>query len=75
MFLFLSSSHRTKVIDDESDYFSVDANTWLSDAERDDLSRKETELREAKYGSRRDKKIVLDFVGRRVIEEEDTVGN
>ena len=62
------------MIDDESDYFSVDANQWLSDAERDSLSKKEAELREAKYGSRRDRKIVLDFAGRRVIEQEDTVG-
>ena len=62
------------MIDDESDYFSVDANRWLSDTERDQLSRKEAELREAKYGSRRDRKIILDFAGRRVIEQEDTVG-
>ena len=52
----------------------MDANQWLSDAERDSLSKKETEMREAKYGSRRDRKIVLDFAGRRVIEQEDTVG-
>ena len=52
----------------------MDANRWLSDAERDSLSKKETEMREAKYGSRRDRKIVLDFAGRRVIEQEDTVG-
>ena len=62
------------MIDDESDYFSVDANRWLSDTERDQLSRKEAELRGTKYGSRRDRKIVLDFAGRRVIEQEDTVG-
>lgn len=73
-FYFFISSHRTKVIDDESDYFSVDANRWLSDAERDSLSKKEAEMREAKYASRRDRKIVLDFAGRRVIEQEDTVG-
>ena len=74
VFLFLSSLHRTKVIDDESDYFSVDANRWLSDTERDQLSRKEAELREAKYASRRNRKIVLDFAGRKVIEQEDTIG-
>lgn len=62
------------MIDDESDYFSVDANQWLSDAERNTLSRKEAELHKAKYGSRRDRKIVLDFAGRRVIEQEDVVG-
>ncbi|XP_065912822.1 activating signal cointegrator 1-like isoform X2 [Dysidea avara] len=68
-----TSSHRTKVIDDESDYFSVDANRWLSATERDALSRKEAELLEAKYRSRRDRKVVLDFAGRRVIEEEDHI--
>ena len=62
------------MIDDESDYFSVDANRWLSATERDALSRKEAELLEAKYRSRRDRKVVLDFAGRRVIEEEDHIG-
>jgi len=38
------------------------------------LSRKEAELHEAKYRSRRDRKVVLDFAGRRVIEEEDHIG-
>lgn len=73
-FFSLCSSHRTKVIDDESDYFSVDSNQWLSATERDALSRKEAELREAKYGPRRSRKVVLDFAGRRVIEEEDHIG-
>jgi len=62
------------VIDDESDYFSVDANRWLSATEKDALSRKEAELHEAKYRSRRDRRVVLDFAGRRVIEEEDHIG-
>lgn len=77
-FLILSSScsfstTRTRVIDDESDYFSVDTNSWLSVNERDILQERDHELREKKYGSRRNRGVVLDISGRKVIEEEPSV--
>lgn len=64
------------MIDDESDYFSVDSNRWLSGDERDTLQSKESSLREQKYGSLRDKALTveLDFAGRRAIAEEVVVG-
>lgn len=62
------------MIDDESDYFSVDTNRWLSHDERDALQKKEESLRASKYGSRRKKAVTLDIAGRRVIEEEEVVG-
>jgi len=43
---------RTKVIDDESDYFSVDSNQWLSKDQRQKLANREKQLRESRHGSR-----------------------
>lgn len=54
---------RTHVIDDESDYFSVDSNKWLSSDQRDKLKKREEELREKRHGSRLDRKINFDFAG------------
>lgn len=65
----ISSVRRTQVLDDESDYFATDSNQWLSPSEREKLRKKEEELREIRHASRRDRKITLDFAGRRVIEE------
>ena len=65
------SARRTKVIDDESDYFATDSK-WLSKKERKILKDKQDKLQQLKHGSRRDKKITLDFAGRKVIEEKAT---
>lgn len=69
--IFFLSMKRTKVVDDESDYFQVD-NQWLSEGQRKALKKKEDELREAKYGSRisRGVKVTLDISGREIAEEE-----
>lgn len=64
-----SSVRRTQVLDDESDYFATESNQWLSPSERDKLRKKEEELRELRYASRKDRKITLDFAGRQVIDE------
>lgn len=64
-----SGVRRTKVIDDECDYFASDSNRWLSKNERDALRKKEDELREKRHGSRREMKVTLDFAGRKVIDE------
>ncbi len=61
---------RTQVIDDESDYFSVDSNKWLSKKQREALKKREEEIRERRHGSRLNRKITFDFAGRRVVEEE-----
>ena len=70
----MSSASRTKVIDDEMDYFSVDSNRWLSEKEREKLRGKEEELRRKKYASRREQAVTLDFAGRKVVEENSLVG-
>ena len=67
------SVKRTHVIDDESDYFTTDTGTWLTSSEKAALQKREEELRSARHGSRRDRKITFDFAGRRVIENTETV--
>ena len=58
-----TSEKRTKVIDDESDYFSVDAYKWMTSDQKIKLKEKEKELREKRHGSRLDRKIDFDFAG------------
>ena len=68
-----SSAKRTQVIDDESDYFNADSNRWLSKAEKEKLAKRERELREKRHASRLDRKVTLDFAGRRVVDTTETV--
>ncbi|XP_076104447.1 activating signal cointegrator 1-like [Mytilus galloprovincialis] len=68
-----TSARRTQVIDDESDYFATDSNRWLSNKEREKLRKREEELRSQRFASRKDRKITLDFAGRQVLEENNTV--
>ena len=65
-----NSAKRTQIIDDESDYFNVDNNKWLTPQQREALKKKKEELHEDKYKSRLDRKITFDFAGRQVIEED-----
>ena len=62
IYLLYSSERRTKVIDDESDYFTVNS-VWLSKAEREKLKQREDELRAKRHASRLDRKVTLDFAG------------
>ncbi|KAG7210769.1 hypothetical protein KM043_012263 [Ampulex compressa] len=66
-----NSSRRTKVIDDESDYYQSNS-VWLSAAEREKLQKQEDESNARKHQSQFNRKITLDFVGREVVEEDDT---
>ncbi|TTA54983.1 Activating signal cointegrator 1 [Bagarius yarrelli] len=68
-----NSVRRTQVLDDESDYFATDSNQWLSPVEREKLRRREEELQELRHASRKDRKITLDFAGRRVLEEGENL--
>ncbi|RXN17698.1 activating signal cointegrator 1 [Labeo rohita] len=65
--------NRTQVLDDESDYFATDSNQWLSPGEREALRKREEELRELRHVSRKDRKITLDFAGRRVLDEGENL--
>jgi hypothetical protein len=65
------SAKRTQVIDDQSDYFTVDSASWLAPDDREALSKREAELREQRHGSRLGRRVVLDLAGRRVLEASD----
>ncbi|XP_074650091.1 activating signal cointegrator 1-like [Tubulanus polymorphus] len=65
-----SCARRTQVIDDESDYFATEGNSWLTTEERSKLKSREAELRQQRHGSRLDRKITFDFAGRRIIDAE-----
>lgn len=67
------SVRRTQVIDDESDYFATDSNQWLSKQEREALQKREQELRELRHASRLAKKITIDFAGRQILEEDNSM--
>ncbi len=66
------SEKRTEVIDDESDYFSVDSDKWLNKEQRSKLKAREEELRSQRFGSRLNKKITFDFAGRQILEDENS---
>ncbi|NWS58770.1 TRIP4 protein, partial [Chunga burmeisteri] len=68
-----TSVRRTQVIDDESDYFATDSNQWLSKQEREALQKREQELRELRHASRFAKKITIDFAGRQILEEDNSM--
>ncbi|XP_065336723.1 activating signal cointegrator 1 [Cloeon dipterum] len=58
----------TRVIDDQKDFYAL--STWQSEKERSHIQKKEQEMMNLKYGSRRDKKFTIDFSGRKVYEDE-----
>ncbi|XP_071439757.1 activating signal cointegrator 1 [Hetaerina americana] len=60
---------RTKVIDDENDYFSS-SSPWLSKEEREQLRKRELELKAQRDMSRHKKTMTFDFGGRQVVEED-----
>ena len=62
------STKRTKVIDDEADYFSMD-NRWLTKNQQKAIAKRDKELREKRFASRLDRKFTLDFAGRRIVED------
>ena len=66
---------RTKVIDDEADYFAADSNRWLSAKEKDALNKREAQLRKERHGSRRDRKITFDFAGRQIVDAQSDSAN
>jgi len=65
-----NSTKRTKVIDDEADYFSYDNDKWLTKKQKAALQKRNDELRDKRFASRLDKKYIFDFAGRRIIEDE-----
>ncbi|XP_018401936.1 PREDICTED: activating signal cointegrator 1 [Cyphomyrmex costatus] len=67
-----NSAHRTKVIDDESDYYQSNS-IWLSHDERKKLQKQEEEELARKHASRLDKKVAIDFMGRVIVDEDQSI--
>lgn len=63
-----SSARRTKVIDDETDYYSSETNSWLSNKEKETLRQKEEAIRVAREERERQRLVTIDLAGRRVVE-------
>ncbi|KAL1138591.1 hypothetical protein AAG570_008654 [Ranatra chinensis] len=63
-----TSERRTRVIDDENDYFSSNS-VWLSKDKRDAFKKKIEELQALK-NSRGQHKLLLDFTGRVKVEDD-----
>lgn len=67
-----NSSQRTKVIDDENDYYQSNS-VWLSKAEKERLKKREDEIQAQKHKSRLDRKVNLDFAGREIVDADNVI--
>ncbi|XP_021286169.1 activating signal cointegrator 1 [Herrania umbratica] len=68
-----NSTARTTVIDDQSDYYEIDSNSWLSKEEKELLKKKQEEIEEAERLKRSKVVVTFDLVGRKVLLNEDEV--
>ncbi|MCI29969.1 activating signal cointegrator 1-like, partial [Trifolium medium] len=60
-----NAAARTTVIDDQSDYYELDSNTWLSKEEKELLKKKQEEMEEAEQAKRNRVVVTFDLVGRK----------
>ncbi|KAL3845960.1 hypothetical protein ACJIZ3_003363 [Penstemon smallii] len=65
------SAARTTVIDDQSDYYEIEGNSWLSMEEKELLRKKREEIQEAELAQRNKVVITFDLLGRKVLLNED----
>ncbi|OAY79265.1 Activating signal cointegrator 1 [Ananas comosus] len=66
-----NSAARTKVIDDQSDYYEIEGNSWLSPEEKATLKKKQQEIEEAANAQKGKVIVTFDLVGRKVILNKD----
>ncbi|KAL3142102.1 hypothetical protein ABBQ32_004722 [Trebouxia sp. C0010 RCD-2024] len=62
-----NAAQRTKVIDDQSDYFEIDSNTWLSREERDQLKARARDEAAALEARKNKVTVTVDLLGRQVL--------
>lgn len=62
-----NSAARTKVIDDQSDYYDFEGNSWLSGQEKELLKKKHEEIEEAEKAQKEKVIVTFDLVGRKVV--------
>ncbi|XP_051136422.1 uncharacterized protein LOC127255089 [Andrographis paniculata] len=65
------SAARTTVIDDQSDYYEMEGNSWLSKEEKELLRKKREEIEEAEKAKKSKVVMTFDLVGRKVLLKED----
>ncbi|XP_057481014.1 uncharacterized protein LOC130767944 [Actinidia eriantha] len=68
-----NSAARTTVIDDQSDYYEIEGNSWLSMEEKELLMKKKEEMEEAERARRSKVIMTFDLVGRKVLMNEDDI--
>ncbi|KAF0915397.1 hypothetical protein E2562_036095 [Oryza meyeriana var. granulata] len=66
-----NSAARTKVYDDQSDYFEMEGNSWLSSKEKSDLKKQHEGAQEAAERDKGKVVVTFDLVGRKVILNKD----
>lgn len=69
-----TSSQRTTVIDDQSDYFQVDENAWLSEEEKQAIRQRQEEAQLAEEARKKKVVVSIDLLGRKVVMAND-MGN
>ncbi|MCO5592104.1 hypothetical protein L7F22_046099 [Adiantum nelumboides] len=60
-----TSSQRTTVIDDQSDYFQVDENAWLSEEEKRAILKRQEEAQLAEEARKKKVVVSIDLLGRK----------
>ncbi|KAJ6814754.1 activating signal cointegrator 1 [Iris pallida] len=66
-----NSAARTTVIDDQSDYYEIEGNSWLSGEEKDRLRMKQKEIEEANEARKGKVIVTFDLLGRKVLVDKD----
>lgn len=67
-----TSEKRTKVYDDENDYFNLNSR-WLNQEDKMKLQKREEELRSKRF-DRRNQKVTIDLFGRKIVAEKNNAG-
>ena len=65
-----TAASRTVVIDDQSDWFEIDGNSWLDEQERAEMKKQAQEMMEAQEQRRLSQKklVTVDLLGRQVLQ-------
>ncbi|GAB6025272.1 hypothetical protein CHUAL_010690 [Chamberlinius hualienensis] len=66
-----NAEKRTKIIDDEADYFNVN-NRWLSKSDREALAKRDKAKQDLQNKAKNENLVTFDFAGRQIIEERNT---
>ncbi|QDZ19187.1 zf-C2HC5 domain-containing protein [Chloropicon primus] len=65
-----ASAKQTAIIDDQSDFFEIDSNIWLSQEEKAELKKREEEIEAQMREDERRVYITFDLLGRKVLSAD-----